>query len=85
MTASDANLVGRYDQGLGVQPDVVEAHRWLTAVLPSRRRRDPCALSSTRWESSSRPHADRASPGARLAHVETLSTTTVAPIGWALA
>ena len=26
MTASDANLVGMYDQGLGVQPDVVEAH-----------------------------------------------------------
>ena len=36
MTASDANLVGMYDQGLGVQPDVVEAHMWLTAVFCHR-------------------------------------------------
>ena len=36
MTASDANLVGRYDQGLGVQPDVVEAHMWLTAPTRTR-------------------------------------------------
>ena len=36
MTASDANLVGMYDQGLGVQPDVVEGHMWLTAVFCHR-------------------------------------------------